>query len=355
MNNLLPQALNDVLNYLMTLCREGVRCKEAKARLRDLQQRYPEMGMDLLWEEESYDKSMHYDTLLHLDGGGTVSLSFCPDRALPWPLRGIHRWSEADLVRVNNTVLTIDEAIAYLDFIWDEARIINRIVNACLIHETLDKDPIRLSEVELQLAMDGFRRAHKLYTVEDTYQWLERHGMTHEQFERYVADEAMIAKLRDRVTAAHVEPYFEARRTDFDTAYIAQVKLPDHENTQQALEQMRNSAIGFYELAQQRFVATARDQENPSEAIFISSQRREMAHELGKAIFAAKPGEVLDPICTEQGYAIIRVLSLSPASLDEKTRITIKKILFEDWLAERRRGSKIEWYWGNAERIAQAH
>jgi membrane fusion protein len=65
--------------------------------------------------------------------------------------------------------------------------------------------------------------------------------------------------------------------------------------------------------------------------------------------------EVLDPICTEQGYAIIRVLSLSPASLDEKTRSTIKKILFEDWLAERRRGSKTEWYWGNTERIAQAH
>src|SRR3989442_911758 len=108
----LQQTLIDTLDYLMTLSREGLRPKEAQTRLRLLQKRRPDIGMDLLWEEEAYDQSVHYDMLLHLAGQGTVSLSFCPDRAVPWPMRGVHRWSEADLVRVNNTVLRVFQAIA---------------------------------------------------------------------------------------------------------------------------------------------------------------------------------------------------------------------------------------------------
>jgi hypothetical protein len=49
-----------------------------------------------------------------------VSLSFCPDEELPWPLRGVGRWSDKDLVRVNNTLLRVEDAIAFLDFIWNE-------------------------------------------------------------------------------------------------------------------------------------------------------------------------------------------------------------------------------------------
>ena len=74
-------------------------------------------------------------------------------------------------------------------------------MNACLIHEVLDRDSIDLSDSDLQLALDGFRRAHKLYKPEDTYRWMAQHGMTHEQLERYMADEVVVAKLRDRITA----------------------------------------------------------------------------------------------------------------------------------------------------------
>jgi flavin-dependent dehydrogenase len=43
---------------------------------------------------------------------------------------------------------------------------------------------------------------------------------------------------------------------------------------------------------------------------------------------------------------------LAPARLDEPTRSAIKKILFEQWLAERREAASVEWYWGNAARTS---
>lgn len=354
MKNTLERTLVDTLEYLMSLVREGIQPEEARARLRLLQKQHSDTEMDLLWEEEVYDQSIHYDTLLHLGGEGTVSLSFCPDRALPWPLRGVHRWSEKDLVRVNNTVLTMEQAIACLDFIWDELPIVNRLVDMCLIREVLEKDPIELSDAELQLAMNSFRRKHKLYKAEDTYQWLERHGMTHEKLEDLVANEAVVAKLRDRVTVDRAADYFVAHRIDFDTAFITQIQFSDEESAHQAWEQIRSGEVDFYEAAQHRFLEAAERREHPSGDVFAVIQRGQAKLELAMAVFAAEPGEVLEPVRTEKGYAIVRVLSFASARLDEQTLSAIKKILFEEWLAERRQAAKIEWYWGNAGRTAPA-
>ena len=220
MNDPLRSAVLDVLDYLLALQREGVRPDEARARLQDLRGRHPELAVDLLSEEEEYDHSVHYDVLLRRAGEGTVSLSYCADRAVPWPLRGVHRWSEADLVRVNANVLKVDQAMALLDFIWDEAPIIERLVNACLIQEELERAPIELTDAELQEAMDKFRSANKLFKAEDTLRWLERHGMSHEKLERYVADNAIVAKLRDRITSARVEEYFRQHSSEFDAAHV---------------------------------------------------------------------------------------------------------------------------------------
>jgi putative peptide maturation system protein len=351
MNDKLQQVLTDTLNYLMVLVQDDIRPKEAQARLRLVQQQHPDTDMDLLWEEETYDHAVHYDALLHPPGQGTVSLSFCPDRALPWPMRGVHRWSERDLVRVNTTVLQVEQAIACLDFIWDEARIINRLINVCLIQEALTRDPINLSNAELQQAMDAFRRAHKLYTAEDTYRWMARHGMTHEQLERLVTDEATVAKLRDRVTAGRVEGYFEEHRADFDTASIAWFACSDEASAHHTCEQIRLGELDFYKGAQCYFLA-AECSKHPSCDLFAIVQRGHVSPELTTAIFTAIPGEVVGPVHTEEHYVIIRVLSCAPARLDEPTRNAIKRLLFEQWLAERREEATIEWYWGNAARTS---
>src|SRR4051794_17480171 len=101
MSDSLRQAVVDGLDYLRALQREDVRPDNARSRLPAVRRRHPDLAIDLLAEEQAYDNSVHYDLLLRRVGEGTVSLSYCPERAIPWPLRGVHRWTEADLVRVN--------------------------------------------------------------------------------------------------------------------------------------------------------------------------------------------------------------------------------------------------------------
>lgn len=346
------QAVSDTLDYLMTLVQEGVRPQEAKARLRLLQKQHPDTGMNLVWEEDVYDGSMHYDALLRLSGGATVSLSFCPERALPWPLRGAHRWSESELARVNNTILRVDQAIACLDFIWHEAPIINRLINVCLVQEEFDRNPVELSDEELQLGMDDFRRAHKLYTAEDTHLWMQQRGLRQEQFERLVTDNLALAKLRDRVAEGRVESYFDSQRAAFDTAQIARIEFADEESARRTYRQILAGEVDFYTAAQTQFLATPGQKAEHS--LFATVRRGELSAELGTAIFAAAPGEVVEPLRVTDGYALVRVLALTPARLDEPTRAAIKERIFDQWLAERRRAASIEWFWGNAERTPQA-
>jgi len=345
------QALTDTLDYLMTLVREDTRPQEAQAGLRLLQREYPEVALDLVWEEEAYDRSVHYDALLRLAGQGTVSLSFCPDRALPWPMRGARPISERCLVRVNSISMELDQVMACLDFIWDEARIVNRLVDSCLVEEAVTVEPLELSDAELQHAMDSFRRAHRLYTAEDTYLWMERRGVTHEQLERLVGDQATVAGLRERVTDGRVEPYFAEHRADFDTASIARLEVSDEATARDLCEQIRRGELDFYQAAQRAVLATVGASTRRSRELFAVVQRGQVSPALA-ALFAADPGELVGPLRTEEGYAIVRVLSVTPARLDEPTRSAIKKILFEQWLAERREAATIEWYWGNAARTS---
>jgi putative peptide maturation system protein len=350
----LQQALLEGLDYLRTLIREGTAPEEARARLRSLQARYPDPAMDLLWEERAYDCFVHYDLLLHLPREGTVSLSFCADGGLPWPLRGVHRWSEKYLVHVNNTVLKVDQAIACLDFIWEEAPVMQRLVDACLIQEALEKDPVDLPAEELQRALDAFRRAHKLYKEEDTRRWMERRGLTHEKLERLVGDEVTVTKLRDRVAAGRVEDYFDGHRADFDTARIARLQFSDEESALRTLGQIRTGALDFYEAAERLFLTKGERPSHPSDEIFAEVRRRHVSPALEAAVFAAAPGDLLGPLRTEEGHAVVRVLSFTPARLDEPTCTAIRKILFEEWLEERRQAARIEWYWGNATRTRRA-
>ena len=352
MNDELMGAVLEASELLRTLAREDTRPDQAQARMRALQATYPTLGIDLLWEEETYDASVHYDALLSRPGEGTVSLSYCADRAVPWPMRGVHRWREGDLVRVNETFLTVERAVANLDFIWDQAPIVERLVDACLIDQELTRNPIELSDEELQRAMDAFRRTHRLYRAEDTHQWLERRGMTLEALERLVTGEALVVKLRERVADGRVEAYFEEHHHDFDTARVARFTVSGAADATRIAGEIRDGRLDFYAAAEHQ--ALYADPRTAGGALFEVLRRSEASPALASAVFNASVGEILEPVPTDVGFAIVRVLDLAPACLDEPTRRAVERRLFDGWLEARRCEARIEWFWGNAAQTSPA-
>ena len=340
-----PQLVQDTIDCLVAASDLGLEPKAATERLRLVGKPHPETKIDLLWEQSGPDDAWHYDALLQAPGRGTLSLSFCRDDALPWPMRGARRWSDADLVRVNGTVLTVDRAIAKLDVFLEESAVSDRLVDACLVQEELNRHPVEVSNHALQRAMDGFRRAHKLYSAEACARWMERRGFTHEQLERLVEDHAAVAKLRERLTADRVAGFFAQHRAEFDTTCVAQIAHRDSASAEQTFAQVDSGSSSFLDLAQTRFIQQAEQGDAECSSIFRTLQRSADTSALARAVFAAAPGALLGPIESSEGSLVVRVLSFTEAQLDDGMADKIARLLFEQWLDERRQSAQIEWFW----------
>jgi putative peptide maturation system protein len=243
--------------------------------------------------------------------------------------------------------MEVGQAIACLDVLWNEAGIAERLVNACLIQEALVADPVELSAAELQEAMDAFRRAQGLLDVEETYRWMAARGLTLEQLERLVGDEAAVAGLRARVAAGGVDAHFAAHRAEWDTIRFARVEFADGASARRTLAEIDRGAIDFYRAAERQ---AAHD---PAPAALFATLRRGEAPRGWDALCAAEPGAVVGPLPCGERSALARVLAVIPARLDDRTREAIERHLFAAWLAERRRAARIEWFWGHVQRTAR--
>ncbi|MEU7829852.1 MULTISPECIES: TIGR04500 family putative peptide maturation system protein [unclassified Nonomuraea] len=316
--------LSDALDTLRDLA--ALEPPQAQERLRELRERHPESRLRLLWQREEYDDALHYDLLIKQEGEGTISLSWCPDRALPWPLRGVHRSSEFLLLRIDGAGVKVADAVAWLDFLWDEARLTDRIVTAALLQVELAGSPVELADGELQEAVDAFRRARGLLTAEQTRAWMDRRCLTEVDLRELVAGELAAARVRERVTAGRVEPYFAEHREEFAMARIARLTFPDVEAAGRAAGKLDGSAEaldGFYALA-----------------------------ESGDAGLVIETVPLADLRKPAPGDQLVRVISVGDAVLDAETRRRVERRIFEEWIEERRRSAKIEWFWGTTSRTS---
>ncbi|MEV5407692.1 TIGR04500 family putative peptide maturation system protein [Thermopolyspora sp. NPDC052614] len=320
--------LADALDTLRDLA--DLEPPQAEERLRDLRERHPQVRFRLLWQREEYDDSLHYDLLIKQPGAGSVSLSWCPDRALPWPMRGVHRASELLLLRVDGVGVRVADAVARLDFLWDEARLADRIVTGALLQAELEESPVELTDEELQEAVDAFRRARGLLTAERTREWLERRCLTETDLRELVTGEAAAARLRERVTAGRAEAYFAGHRAEFGAARIARLTFPDAAAAGRVAAELVAGA-DCYAVAERV----------PGARLVIEDVPRA---EVGEA----EAGEILAP----DPRTLIKVISIGEAVFDAATRRRVERRIFEEWVEERRRTAKIEWFWGTTTRTS---
>jgi putative peptide maturation system protein len=318
---------------------------DARRRLRELQAENPDVELELVADEETFRGSFHYDLLMRFSEQESMSLSYCHDHGLPWAMRGARRWTERDLLRVNDVVLHVDEVLGCLEFDSNDASSMQALVNIAILREALEHELVPVSPEELQQAMNAFRRKRRLHRAADTHAWLRERGLSHEQLEGIVFQQALAAAFRRRVVAADIEPYFQDHRFEFDTAAVAMILYGEEAAARQDLERIRRGEINFYAAAEN---AVLRETETTATLASIARlQRGSLPPELAKDVFSAAINEVIGPVRYADGWAVARLLGITPATLDQSTRQTIEERLFEHWLDQRRAKARIEWYWGN--------
>lgn len=326
----------DTLGTLEEIARESLPPAEARRRLGSVRARFPALRIDLVWEEQAFDNTVHYDALIRAPDCGTIALSYCPDRAVPWPLRGLQRPGDQYLLRVGQTLMRVDQAMACIDFVWSQANVLERLIDVCLMQQALDEEPVELSDRALQHAMDAFRRSQRLYSASETRAWLRARGMTPLQLEEKVRDHAVIQCLQDRLAAGLIAPYFDEHRSDFDRVRVACLSVHDGNDV---LDRVRGGEIAFSDAVG----ATTNDAQIKACTWF----RRTAPAEIAEAVFGAVVGDVIGPAELDGNPSLVRVMSFEAARLDATTAGAIRDLLVRDWLTRRRAEVEVEWYWGN--------
>jgi putative peptide maturation system protein len=338
------RAIAATLRYLVGAARAGLPPVDAAERFGRLAKRHGTTDPRLVWEIDGALGGVHYDVLLRLAGAGTLSLAFSPEDGVPWALRHAHHARESDLVRVNGRTLNMQTVMGYLDGIWNDAALVERLVDGCLVREAVDAHGIDASADEVRSAVRGFRRERGLRSRRALAAWLRRRGWTPHDLEHESRRQVIATKLRAAIAAGRIRAYFEQHRPELDTATIVRVTADRHAAIAIA-RQSRAGECGF-----SRAVAAALEAGEAAAARTERVYRRDLPPKHARAIFRARPGAVIGPLAAAEGYDVVRVLRITAARLDPPTSDVIAEIVFDEWLEARRAEATVEWFWGDAER-----
>lgn len=334
-----------VVAELRALARAGATPAHARARIAAA----GGPGVELVHERDAAGDTFHFDAILD-EPGGAVAVRYCPDRGMPFALRGAERLSDRDLVQVDGEVLPVEQAIGLLDFVWCERPVMRRLLDVCVIQAALRAEPVEVDASAVQAALDRIRAANGLYRAADTQRWMAERGLTHEALEAHAEDQAAILALRDRVVGPGLAAQFADHRAEYDAATVAQIVLADTPEHRALAERAAVDRLG---IAAAIGLAVGAGRAAGDDLAITRVRRRELSGALREAVFE-RPAEQLHAVRDRDRLVLVHVFARHPAELDGATAELIAAERFDAWLAQRRAAARIVWNWGSADRTDAA-
>lgn len=344
----LHSALLEGLALLKSFADLQAEPQAAQQLMYPLQKRYSGLQIDLLWEKmlnETKNDYTHYDLLLQIPGEATVTLSYCPSRSVPWVFQGASRWADRDLVRVNATTLGVDRALAALDFIWEDRRLMVHILNHAILTDQLKRRQIEITLDEVADAVAADR--HQNDREDDTQfnAWLASSGLTMDDWSRILTTRLQIKKFRQQViNNKQIKSYFYTHSHQWERLKLLIVPFSDSLEAHSAKQQVLEGQTSLGQLAEQR-AATVTDTDRVRTS-FVTCCRGDLPSSLQSQIEHHPLGELIGPIIEGDQYLLIKQLAICSAELDDVMQEKISNVLFNDWLDEQRRMAHVEWFWG---------
>ncbi len=209
--------------------------------------------------------------------------------------------------------------------------VIEEIVTRKIIASAAEEAGIKVETEELQKAADNIRIMGKLKSADDTWAWLQKHGLSLDDFEELIYNNVIFGKLAQHLFADKVEPFFVEHQLDYAGIIMYEVVLDDEDFAMELFYAIQEGEMSFYEVAHQYIQDTELRRKGGYRGIV---RRQELKPEISAAIFAVKPPQVLKPIVTSKGIHLIWVEELVRSKLDNKLRYQIMSDLFSEWIKQ---------------------
>ncbi|MEJ2416771.1 MAG: peptidylprolyl isomerase [Exilibacterium sp.] len=208
------------------------------------------------------------------------------------------------------------------------------------VHEA-KRQGITLSEDDIQLRADQFRRAHGLQRATDTNNYFATLKITLDDFEAFITDTLYQEKMAEKIVDdTAVEAYFKANSPRFDSIVVSHIVMDSEGGARELLSLLKEEGEDFAAMAREHSVADTRT----AGGYIGNVMRGSLQKDVEARVFNAEEGELLGPFATGDGthHELFRIDSKRSAQLDEETAAEIRRLLREEWLAKKAREHRIE-------------
>jgi parvulin-like peptidyl-prolyl isomerase len=188
---------------------------------------------------------------------------------------------------------------------------------------------ITVSSSSIQVEADRQRYERRLENAADTFAWLTEQMMTTEDWEEGICDRLLSQQLTEALFAQDVERYFAENRLNFEQVLLYKITVPYQQLSQELFYQIEEKEISFYEAAHLYDIEAERRLQCGYEGKLY---RGSLKPEIASVVFGGKPGELLGPLQSVQGYDLLVVEEFIAAELNSETEQVIMGRLFQEWL-----------------------
>ena len=210
---------------------------------------------------------------------------------------------------------------------------VEEIVNRKIIASAAEEAGIEITTGELQKAADQMRVMSQLKDAQATWAWLEKYGLSLNDFEEIVYITLLSQKLTTHLFKDRVEPYFYEHQLDYAGAIIYEIILDDEDEAIELFYEIQEGEVSFSEAAQQCIQDTELRRKGGYRG---QVYRTDMKPEVSAAVFAANPPAILKPIITSDGIYLVLVEEIIKPELDKNLRLKIMLDLFAEWLKQQK-------------------
>ncbi|KZL49331.1 peptidylprolyl isomerase [Nodularia spumigena CS-586/05] len=210
--------------------------------------------------------------------------------------------------------------------------LVEQIVMRKIILAAAEEAGIKVETEELQKAADLLRFQNQLTNAEDTWKWLEKHGLSIDEFEEIVYNNIIIAKLTQHLLLDKIEPYFFENQLNYAGVVMYEVILDDEDLALELFYAIKEGEMSFYDVAHQYI----QDVELQRKGGYLGVLRRQdLKGEISAAVFSANPPQVIKPIITAKGVRLIFVEEIIQPQLNDELKGEILRDLLLSWLKDK--------------------
>jgi hypothetical protein len=233
------------------------------------------------------------------------------------------------MVNFSGISIDLEEIEHFLKKNLQLKEVCQQILYQKIIDQAVHDHKLTLTEEEIRMDAEGFRREKRLEKARDTFTWLADQMVAPDDWEKGIQDRLLRKKLAETLFSKQVEKFFVENRLNFDQLSLYQIIVPYQQLAWEIFYQIEEEEMSFYQAAHLYDIDEQRRYQCGYEGRLY---RWSLKPEIATIIFNAQPGKVIPPISTEQGYHLLLVEEFIAAELTPETYEEILHKLFDEWL-----------------------